>query len=64
MNKLKDQTLDEIIKALPEGHNARKEWEQLIQDTWFLECLRSAGVDNWGGYDDAIEMYQELGESL
>ncbi|MGL5013635.1 MAG: hypothetical protein ACRC6V_04990 [Bacteroidales bacterium] len=22
-----------------------------------LECLKGAGVDNWGGYDDALEDY-------
>jgi hypothetical protein len=25
----------------------------------FLDCLEACGVDNWGGYDDAREMFEE-----
>lgn len=25
----------------------------------FLECLRAAGVDNWEGYSDALDMLHE-----
>ena len=39
----------------------RKEYEQLKEDSSFLECLQEAGVDNWEGYDCAIEMSQEDG---
>lgn len=27
-----------------------------------LECLKGAGVDNWGGYDDALEDYWNVKE--
>lgn len=30
--------------------------EQLLRDSELLNCLRRAGVDNWNGWDDAIEM--------
>ena len=35
---------------------SKKEYEQLQKDQWFLQCLQGAGVDNWEGYDYAIEM--------
>ena len=40
----------------------KKEYEQLQRDQWLLECLRGAGVDNWEGYDYAIEMMNEDAE--
>ena len=30
---------------------------KLEDDAAFLEALRAAGVDNWGGYDMAVEIY-------
>jgi len=39
-----------------------KEYEQLKHDQYFLECLQGAGVDNWDGYDYAIELMDEEGE--
>jgi len=64
MIETREMTLEEIVKSLPEGHKAREEWKQLMKDSWFLDCLNAAGVDNWGGYEEAIEMRQELGEPL
>jgi len=60
----RDLTLEEIVKALPQLHKARAEWEQLMKDSWFLDCLHGAGVDNWDGYEEAIDMRQTLGEPL
>lgn len=37
----------------------KKEYDDLIDSEWELTCLQSAGVDNWSGYDDAMEMYNE-----
>lgn len=37
----------------------RKEYDSLIEDSEFLEALRAAGVDNWEGYDFAIEILDE-----
>lgn len=30
---------------------------QLEEDSRLLECLRNAGVDNWDGYDFALEEF-------
>lgn len=38
---------------------SKKEYEELLKDQKLLQCLQGAGVDNWGGYDCAIEMMQE-----
>jgi hypothetical protein len=36
----------------------KEEYERLQDREWFLNCLEAAGVDNWGGYGDAWEMYK------
>lgn len=33
------------------------EYETLKEDSRFLSCLQGAGVDNWCGYDDALQTY-------
>lgn len=38
---------------------SRSEYEQLLNDSEFLSCLEACGVDNWDGYGDAWEMYNE-----
>lgn len=35
----------------------KSEYDRLLDDYKFLEALRAAGVDNWGGYDDACDIY-------
>jgi hypothetical protein len=35
----------------------RKEYDQLLRDAHLLNCLRNAGVDNWDGWDFAIEEF-------
>ena len=37
----------------------QEEYEELQEDSKFLFMLRAAGVDNWEGYDYAIEMLEE-----
>jgi hypothetical protein len=37
-----------------------KEYDQLLKDSQFLECLRGCGVDNWDGWDYAREAYYEM----
>ena len=34
----------------------RAELEKVQEDSEFLECLKSTGVDNWDGYSEAQEM--------
>lgn len=33
--------------------------EQLEDDSYFLNCLEMAGVDNWDGYEEAQRMLNE-----
>jgi len=37
----------------------KKEYEELKRDSKFLRCLEAAGVDNWEGWNNAREMFQE-----
>lgn len=36
--------------------------DELEDNNLFLECLQSAGVDNWIGYSDAQDEYRECKE--
>lgn len=38
---------------------SKDEYEQLLEDSSFLQCLEAVGVDNWEGYEEAREMYKE-----
>lgn len=35
---------------------SKEEYESLKEDSLWLSCLESAGVDNWSGYDYAREL--------
>lgn len=35
------------------------DYEQLKSDQAFLNALRAAGVDNWDGYDHAIDLIEQ-----
>lgn len=37
---------------------SKDEYDELLKEQAFLDCLRAAGVDNWEGYDFAIEEFQ------
>lgn len=37
----------------------KKEYDQLIKDSEFLNALRAAGVDNWNGYSMAYDILEE-----
>lgn len=30
------------------------EYQKLLDDSRFLDCLNNTGVDNWDGYDEAV----------
>jgi hypothetical protein len=32
-------------------------YDALLDDQKFLQALKEAGVNNWGGYDYALEVY-------
>lgn len=35
-------------------------YRQLLKAQAKLDCLEAAGVDNWCGYEDAMEYYSEM----
>ena len=49
-------TLDMIPGRSPEVTISREEYEQLQDDSALLRALMSAGVDNWEGWDQALEL--------
>ncbi len=38
---------------------SKKEHDLLLDSQIFLDCLESMGVDNWGGYDEAVKEYRQ-----
>lgn len=40
-----------------------KEYESLLEDSEMLQALQNAGVDNWEGYDYALELLGEETET-
>ena len=38
---------------------SKEEYEELVEDSDILGYLRAVGVDNWEGWDDAMELYHE-----
>ena len=38
---------------------SKKEYESLLEDSEMLLALQNAGVDNWDGYDYALELLKE-----
>ena len=53
-NKMEE--IEEMVEISVEEYN------DLIDDSIMLMALNAAGVDNWQGYDDAIEIYNEMSE--
>jgi len=39
---------------------SKKEYESLLEDSEKLSALEAAGVDNWEGYDNAMEMMEDM----
>lgn len=56
VSQLNNKSMEETVTI------SKKEYESLLEDQWFLQCLQSAGVDNWSGYDYAVELSQEEAE--
>lgn len=50
--------MKEKIYKLTEG-----ELRSLIEDAEFLNCLLNNGVDNWQGYEEACESFNEIKEN-
>ncbi len=37
----------------------KQEYNEMLNHIEFLNCLEACGVDNWDGYSDAWEMFDE-----
>jgi len=38
---------------------SKKEYEELLENQIWVRALEAAGVDNWEGYDIAIDIFDE-----
>ena len=52
------ELLDKILNKPKTVTISIEEYNDLLDDAEFLNALRMAGVDNWDGYDEAINIYQ------
>lgn len=56
---------DKILNAIKKIYNEEEAADLIFtmtcydEDQLFLNALRCAGVDNWEGYEDAVDMYNE-----
>lgn len=41
----------------------KSEYDRLCEDSLMLNCLEAAGVDNWDGFDEAINIRKEMEEN-
>ena len=55
------ELLDKILNKPKTVTISIEEYNDLLDDAEFLNALRMAGVDNWDGYDEAIDIYQSVG---
>ena len=39
---------------------SRGDLNELLKDSLMLQCLREKGVEDWCGYDDALEMFVKV----
>ena len=54
------ELLDKILNKPKTVTISIEEYNDLLDDAEFLNALRMAGVDNWDGYDEAINIYQSV----
>jgi hypothetical protein len=55
-----------LEKAIKHNNNmegtitiTEKEYNNLLEDSRLLQCLRNAGVDNWDWYSEALKEFDE-----
>lgn len=56
---LLDSEGNEVVAHVP-----LEQFRIMQHDLMFLTCLRACGVDNWDGFDDAIEMHKKMKKEL
>lgn len=49
----------DIIKCSGVVEISKEYLDELLDESFLLNCLRNAGVDNWEGWDYAIEVYNK-----
>lgn len=54
-----DAELLETVQYKPTITITLEEYEALLEQSLWVRCLEDAGVDNWSGYDYAIEALEE-----
>ena len=60
-NKWESNFHPDVIKILlDEIEKLQKENKELVKDQTFLNCLESYGVDNWDGYEYALDKYRTI----
>ena len=37
----------------------QERYDELVENERWVECLETAGVDNWEGYDYACDLFRE-----
>lgn len=57
-----ERTLRGLSESGPVVFCKASDYFQMVKDQAKLEALIEAGVDNWVGYDDAMDSYFEWGE--
>lgn len=50
---------DNTIHPLNRFKDIMMKYDKIHDDADFYRCLVEAGVDNWGGYDIAVDIYEE-----
>lgn len=53
--KLLNPTDEDLVAHVP-----LKTFKIMQDDLLFLQCLMNQGIDNWDGYDHAIEAFEEI----
>ena len=48
--------MDDILETIV---LSTKEYKRLLEDSKLLAALEAAGVDNWDGYEDALEYMED-----
>ena len=48
-----------LFKKKSEKEVLQEKYQKLMKDQCLLNCLHIAGVDNWEGYYEAIEIFNE-----
>lgn len=42
----------------------REYYDLVLNDKYFLMCLEMNGVDNWDGYEQAVENFKEMNKDI